>query len=103
MKKLLDLQLSIPCIDELTTRKLIGGNGYGIEDDFNSSIMLPEVVITPDEENRNEYYDEVLQDDQNNQGDYEPEVDQEHRNNNSLSTNEGGDGSYDKYSMLLTQ
>ncbi|MDE6822694.1 hypothetical protein [Bacteroides acidifaciens] len=44
MKELQDLQLSIPCIDELTTRKLIGGNGYGIEDDFNSSIMLPEVV-----------------------------------------------------------
>ena len=40
MKRLLDLQLSIPSIDELTSRKLMGGDGYVPENDLNNA--LPE-------------------------------------------------------------
>lgn len=44
MKKLLDLQLSIPTIDELTSRKLMGGNGYAPppEPDGDGYLPLPE-------------------------------------------------------------
>ena len=40
MKRLLDLQLSIPTIDELTSRKLMGGDGYVPENDLSNA--LPE-------------------------------------------------------------
>ncbi len=44
MKNLLDLQLSIPCLDELTTRKLLGGDGYVPTNppEFDYSNELPE-------------------------------------------------------------
>lgn len=43
MKTLLDLQLSIPSIDELTSRKLMGGDGYIPENDLSNALPKSEI------------------------------------------------------------
>lgn len=54
MKTLLDLQLSIPSLDELTSRKLMGGDGYIPENDLSNALPkfeiddMVEIVIGDD-------------------------------------------------------